>query len=87
MHISIVKAEILYFLGLDLLLLGLGLEKGVGLDTYKTIFMWVLTAAVAKQISVWTFNPEVASTIPARGKFFIYIIEEHPHNDIVTLKS
>ena len=30
MCILIVKAEVLYFLGLELLLLGLGLEKGLG---------------------------------------------------------
>ena len=69
------ESTILYFLGLELLLPGLGLGKGfgVGLDTYKTIFMKVSSAHVAQRISGWTFNPVDGGTIPARGQFFFYI--------------
>ena len=47
--------------------------------------MKVSSAPVAQWISGWTFNPEVEGSIPTSGKFFLYIIEEHPQI-MVTLK-
>ena len=88
LHIS---SRILYFLGLGLLLRGLGLVLGfgvglgVGLNTYKTIFMNMSSASVSQRIAHWTFNPMVPCTIPALHDFFFYIIEEHPQI-ILTLK-